>query len=231
MKLTCINPIHIDDKYFPCGKCMPCRIKRVSEWQLRLCMELKSWKYASFVTLTYNNESLPKTVQGVPTLVKSDLQKFIKRLRKNLKRKIKYFACGEYGETNKRPHYHLIIYGVDALNKKDRQAIVDCWKFCDSQLFEWRKLHNAIDIANEANIRYVAGYVQKKLYGRNTEYVQKCILPPFQLQSQGLGFDVFPKIPKGLKNLVLCPLKELIDQFRDTFGRSSILKCLRISRS
>ena len=46
----------------------------------------------------------------VPTLSKDDLQKFFKRLRKNYGKKVRYFACGEYGPKHYRPHYHLLFF-------------------------------------------------------------------------------------------------------------------------
>lgn len=49
------------------------------------------------------------------TLDKTDLQNFFKRLRKNHNgnEKISYYACGEYGTKNWRPHYHAILFGVE----------------------------------------------------------------------------------------------------------------------
>ncbi len=46
----------------------------------------------------------------IPTLSKSDLQLFFKRLRKNYGKEVRYFACGEYGPKHYRPHYHLLFY-------------------------------------------------------------------------------------------------------------------------
>lgn len=62
---------------------------------------MEEWKNASFVTLTYDNDSLP----GDSGLHKEDFQRFMKRLRKYSGYDLKYFACGEYGGRFKRPHY------------------------------------------------------------------------------------------------------------------------------
>lgn len=231
MKLHCLSPYKDKfDNLFPCGKCTPCRIRRVSEWQLRLQFEANSWKHVAFVTLTYSDEFLPRNpFTFEPTLDKKELQLFWKRLRKRLKRKIKYFACGEYGSLNSRPHYHAIIYGLDALNDSDRQAVIDSWPYCESFMFDWKKKHNAIDVANEHCMRYVAGYVQKKLFGKDAEvYKIKGVIPPFQCASQGLGLQDFLLPKNELNCLVMCPLTALQDQFRDTFVRSAELKCPRI---
>lgn len=63
-----------------------------------------------FLTLTYSDEFLPPD----GGLVKADFQKFMKRLRKRYpKRVFRYLHCGEYGEENKRPHYHACLFGED----------------------------------------------------------------------------------------------------------------------
>ena len=67
---------------------------------MRLLHELEYWDKATFITLTYAPEHLPEKSSLKP----DDLQKFWKRLRKELKdKKIKYFACGEYGEKKIKP--------------------------------------------------------------------------------------------------------------------------------
>ena len=89
-----------------------CRIALSREWATRVLHESDYWDHSCFTTLTYNNEHLPKD----GSLHKDELQKFFKRLRKYLgDRKMKYFACGEYGDEGHRPHYHAILFGIDYL--------------------------------------------------------------------------------------------------------------------
>lgn len=91
----------------PCGKCIGCRIKRANEWGTRCMNELRDYRgRASFITLTYTPENLPPG----GTLRLTDLQKFLKRVRK-AGHQIRYFAAGEYGERTQRPHYHLVVFG------------------------------------------------------------------------------------------------------------------------
>lgn len=103
--MRCANPLVMyvngDPHSFGCGHCLACKIQRSREWSFRLSVEASYWKDASFLTLTYNDENLPPD----GSLVKADLQKFFKRLRKDLANPIKYYACGEYGDRFKRPHY------------------------------------------------------------------------------------------------------------------------------
>lgn len=103
--MQCSKPIFLKEKGLevPCGKCINCRVSRSREWTIRLMNELQYYKTSLFVTLTYDDEHLPSD-NGLHI---SDLQKYFKRLRRDLdysNRKIKYFACGEYGDQFGRPH-------------------------------------------------------------------------------------------------------------------------------
>jgi len=94
----------------PCGQCMGCRLERSRQWAIRCVHEAQLHEKNSFITLTYDDKNLPTS----KTLIKSHLQLFFKRLRKSIEpTKIKFYACGEYGLENQRPHYHAIIFGYD----------------------------------------------------------------------------------------------------------------------
>lgn len=110
---------------------------------------------------------------GVYYLSVGDAQRFIKRLRINLsravKRKIKYdkengiktslsdkdasiryYICGEYGETTLRPHYHgLLFFNSEFTASCIEEIISSSWKFgiVDSSFVA------------DNNASYVAGYV------------------------------------------------------------------------
>jgi hypothetical protein len=131
--------------------------------------------------LTYNAESVPVFSEGAsPTLVKSDLQKFFKRLRRDLEkedRKIRYFACGEYGPETERPHYHAIVFGLDC--NKDKMLVEENWPFG----------FVSVGTVTYESCRYTAQYIQKKVLGKSADEVYKDREPPFQIQSQGLGLQ------------------------------------------
>ena len=98
----------------PCGHCSLCRNKKCLDWMTRCLCESASSEYPPFfITLTYDNEHLPKA--GVQ---KRDLQLFFKRLRINLFREfgdtipLRYFFRSEYGSKNKRPHYHGLVWNL-----------------------------------------------------------------------------------------------------------------------
>lgn len=44
---------------YPCGKCLECCSKYQNDWTIRLENEYPQWKYAYFLTLTYNNDNIP----------------------------------------------------------------------------------------------------------------------------------------------------------------------------
>lgn len=135
--------------------------------------EIQSYDEASFITLTYASDKLPlRGCDSRGILVKADLQNFFKRLRKEYNgKKIKYYACGEYGEEGDRPHYHAILFGLSPVEENLRQV--------------WGLGRVDVATAEIGSIRYVAGYVSKKL-GLH-EYPMAGRPAPFQLSSQGIG--------------------------------------------
>ena len=80
-----------------CGSCLGCRLDRARMWAARIVHESSLYDDQcgnSFITLTYDDDHLPED-EG---LRKSDFQKFMKRLRKAMPQKIRFFMCGEYGD-------------------------------------------------------------------------------------------------------------------------------------
>lgn len=149
----------------------------------------------SFLTLTYSEENLPYSQPGEsgeshPTLDKSDLQKFLKRLRKNMG-KFRYFACGEYGTKTHRPHYHLIIFGLPlSLDFEERIRQI------------WGKGHITVAPVNPDRFAYVAGYTLKKLTTQKAmDENDRTGTPEFATQSRrpGLGSDYIEHICKRIK--------------------------------
>lgn len=136
----------------PCGGCLGCRTAQAKAWALRCQLELKDHERAAFTTLTYDDNHLPAT------LSRRHLQLFLKRARKVLGsgRSLRFFASGEYGETNYRPHYHAILYGVD---ERDRDLLHDAWG----------SGHTKTANVTPAAIAYTAGYTSKKIGFRELE--------------------------------------------------------------
>ncbi|AXL14907.1 replication initiator protein [Microviridae sp.] len=175
----CDSPIYVKkNKYLPgveipvgCGKCPPCKKRRVDSWVFRLMQEDKVSTYSHFLTLTYDNENVPRTKNKYLTLKKKDPQDFMKRLRKNTGIKgIKYYLAAEYGELNNRPHYHLIIFNVREESEYDKA---------------WQKGEIHAKPVSGNGIAYTVSYLDKKkgipLHERDDRTEE------YSTMSQGLG--------------------------------------------
>lgn len=96
----------------PCNRCSVCIALRQNYFVQRVQMECLD-RVLFFVTLTYNNEYVPKLIiDGEELLVHDirDLQNMWKRIRKNYDLpNFRYFVTCEYGSRTHRPHYHLLL--------------------------------------------------------------------------------------------------------------------------
>lgn len=130
----------------PCGRCVICQNARRDAWAARMELENQGHVCGWFITLTYNEESVP------PYLCKADLKNWCKRIRKRIQ--FRYFACGEYGPQGNRPHFHVIAWFDKLLEQFDIDKLVsDTWKF---GFFTCKPV-------NRDNMRYVAKYTVKSV--------------------------------------------------------------------
>lgn len=140
----------------PCGKCETCYSARATQWAIRCYCESLEHDKVSFLTLTYDDEHLPKDGK----IHKEELQKFFKRLRKKIPH-VRYFACGEYGDLTRRPHYHAIIFGADFLGDATR---FNADHYTSETLTEvWGLGLATTTPATFSTICYTVGYVAKKI--------------------------------------------------------------------
>lgn len=147
----------------PCGRCAGCRIEKVRDWGTRIAHEATLHEENCFVTLTYSDELLPDDY----SINKRDLQLFFKRLRKSLQpKKIRYYACGEYGDKGGRPHYHAIIFGYRPQDAVQWRQGRNYWNYRSETLETlWGLGHVEFSDVTSANGSYVAGYALKKMRG------------------------------------------------------------------
>ncbi|QXN75193.1 replication initiator protein [Microvirus mar39] len=184
-KITFKRPQNIEDYTeieIPCGYCLGCRLDHANSWALRIMCESLSHKKNCFITLTYDNAHL-NINQNHMTLVKKDMQDFIKRLRERTKQKLSYFLCGEYGTKTHRPHGHAIIFGYEPDDLKlHRFSATENKMFTSEKLADiWGKGYVCVQELNYNTACYVARYVQKKsgltptkkLYTGETEFKEK----------------------------------------------------------
>ena len=115
-----------------------------------------------FITVTYSDEHLPPDRSLRP----KDITDFIKRVR--VERPFRYFYCGEYGEQFKRPHYHIIAFGLrldDLKWKKNAQNGSPLY----TSAYLTKKWHNKghiwIGAVERESAGYVARYCLKKVGG------------------------------------------------------------------
>lgn len=194
--VTCANPYMIGVQACPCGRCDDCTLKRRKLWTHRMMLESYKHRANCFATITYNKEHMPKG----DTLVPSDAQDFLKRLRQTISPlKIRYYMVGEYGDETQRPHYHFAFFGMDPFLAGGHDgrsgAVQHAWTLKKESLG-----YSFVGELNEKSIHYVAGYVTKKmnnvadrrLYGRHPEFQRMSLRP-------GIGATAMDDVASALE--------------------------------
>lgn len=175
--MICDSPFYVLPKAafekvpVPCGRCPPCKKNRVNGWVFRMLQQEKVSTSAHFVTLTYDTHNVPISQNGYMTLLKKDFQDFMKRLRKICgDAKLKYYAVGEYGTNNNRPHYHAIIF-----NCPDPLYYDQAWGL--------GSMHVGSVSGNSIayTMKYIDKHYKKRLHARDDREFE------FPLMSKGLG--------------------------------------------
>lgn len=151
----------------PCGRCVGCRLERSRQWAARCVHESRSHDRNSFVTLTYSDGHLPPG----GSLHYPDFQRFMKRLRKQFGKGVRFYMCGEYGEELDRPHYHVCLFGVDFSEDRKIWSNRNGYKLYRSPSLEvlWPFGHSLIAELNFETAAYTARYVMKKITGQAAE--------------------------------------------------------------
>ena len=201
----------------PCGQCIGCRIRQREDWTTRIELEARDYPKEEvwFITLTYDDDHVPgmivktgeimrkvqytwkpgeKRPSSVQILLYEDIQRFLKRLRKAYRGKLRYFVAGEYGEQTARPHYHMILYGWKPTDLENLYKIHHNGYYTSKWLADlWGMGQIQIAQAVPETYRYVAGYVTKKMYEVNgkkaNQYYELGQTKPFACMSlkPGLG--------------------------------------------
>lgn len=154
----------------PCGRCPPCKLRRVNSWVFRLSQEDRVSLSSHFLTLTYDTSFVPISPHGFMTLEKKHFQDYMKRLRKLCPDvSLKYYAVGEYGTNNKRPHYHAIVF-----NCPDTSLFNEAWGL------------GSIHVGNvtQDSIAYCMKYIDKP---SSFKHARDDRQTEFSLMSKGLG--------------------------------------------
>ena len=195
----------------PCMKCQSCRLDYSKEWMQRCMLEQKMWDHNEMLTLTYDEEHVPKNigcdtstgeVLEVNTLRKKDVEKFLKDLRRYWKHhynedNIRFYMCGEYGELKGRPHYHLLMFNFNVRDKEYYKKSQSGFDMYHSKIIEkiWGRGHIELNEISADTCAYVARYVLKKQKGTGAKdyYALKGIEPEYTNGSRrpGIGETYF----------------------------------------
>lgn len=157
-----------------CGQCVGCRLRRSVDWAARCVHENSLYFVSSFVTLTYDDEKLWRC-----SLEYRDFQLFMKRVRKELGYfdttywtwLPRFYMCGEYGEITRRPHFHVLLFG---LYFSDRQFYgksgsgASLWT-SDVLSRLWPHGMSWIGDVTFESAAYVARYCMKKITGKGAD--------------------------------------------------------------
>lgn len=146
----------------PCGQCVGCRLERSRQHGVRCMHESRMHAENSFVTLTYNNESLPKN----KSLDYRHWQLFAKKLRFH-RGPFRFFMCGEYGDLNRRPHFHACLFGMDFPDRKYWRMSDSGFRLYRSAILDslWGNGNCEIGDVSFDSAAYVARYCMKKITG------------------------------------------------------------------
>ncbi|WNK14074.1 MAG: replication initiator protein [Microvirus sp.] len=146
----------------PCGRCVGCRIDRSRAWAMRCVHEAQMHDHNCFLTLTYDDSHLPQN----GSLRYVHFQRFMKRLRKQAGKPVRFYMCGEYGDKLTRPHYHACIFGYDFYDKVPWSSGGGSPLFRSAHLESlWPFGFSSVGEVTFESAAYVAAYCMKKVVG------------------------------------------------------------------
>lgn len=204
MSQPCLHPYYLrdDNLYVPCGKCPNCRSRLRFDLSTRIFFETAFAKSAFFITLTYNDESLPLSKEGKPAFDKIQVQDFMKRIRRKLEPcRLRFFLTCEFGDGEDaqkylkqygtefgRSHYHAVFICDHKLKLREmRDYVQAAWPFG----------HSCVSSCSMARIQYATQYALKDEDYLYKKYEEGDPCKPFRLFSLkpglGAGFGVDEK--------------------------------------
>lgn len=148
----------------PCGQCIGCRLERSRQWAMRCLHEASLYDRNAFITLTYDDSHLPPG----GSLSYPDFQRFMKRLRRRIGSKVRFYAGGEYGEQGTiRPHFHACLFGYDFPDKIFFKRSASGDKLYTSKLLEslWPFGISSVGDVTFQSAAYIARYCVAKRTG------------------------------------------------------------------
>lgn len=176
----------------PCGQCIGCKLERSRQWAMRCMHEKRMHADSAFLTMTYDEKHLP--ARG--SLVKRDLQLFMKRLRLKRSSGLRFFACGEYGETTGRPHYHVLLFNTSFPDMRFWKQAGENPLYASVELDGlWKNGNCLIGEVTFDSCAYVARYCTKVITGDRAEAHYRGREKEFTVMSRrpGIGFAYYQR--------------------------------------
>lgn len=194
----------------PCGQCVECRLARSLQWGVRCMHEKQMHDASAFVTLTYDDKSLPEGGSLVPR----DHTLFMKRYRERTGSGLRFYMCGEYGEVTKRPHFHYLFFNRDIPDKKYYKMSKDGKsKLYTSELLRdlWPYGHNVVGDVTLESCCYVARYIVDKITGDKADEHYRVVT------GDGVIVDRVPEFTRGSRR------PGLASEWYNRYGRHSLV--------
>jgi len=226
-----------------CGQCLGCRLDHALMWAIRIVHE--SYLHMDdqgncFVTLTYRDEEECTDEQFekghyIPadySLKPSHVQQFIRSLRKSEAKlakkqkrdvhRIRYFYCGEYGDENQRPHYHICLFNHSFNDQQMWEDDEGFYTYTSKSLeAAWPYGFSTVAVLNFETAAYTAKYSLKKITGiQANDHYLRCdehgeaywLLPEYIRMSTGrskpcgLGAGFYEKFTDDIFPSDECPV-------------------------
>ena len=204
--------------FVPCGKCEECIKDKQNEYVIRSIEESLKVGNAWFITLTYNDDTVPVvfTDEGeideetgeiieyrgrLLSLNNKDIVNWKKRVRRSVeyheKRKIdfSYLICGEYGPKTHRPHYHGLLIGL---------SDADAMKFKK----DWESHHGFTYFSKVSNFdidkvaAYTAKYITKFRELEDENVINGKVEKPRKITSVGFGLPTKERFEAMRKDIL-----------------------------
>lgn len=191
--MACLAPNKLaDGTEVACRECKLCQLQTRNKWVGRNIAESKTNKFCYIITATYGRGRVGEVLhERAVILTKSDVQKFMKLLRRH-GYDVRVFYTGEYGSERQRAHWNIVLYsneplpafsGWDQYGKWLKKAPYKKrfnWVRTDAKgravmlqsgqpAYWWPHGFVHVDDASVGNIQYVCKYVLKDFDGNGKQ--------------------------------------------------------------
>lgn len=144
------------EMWVACRKCDRCMRRRRRLWTMRAASEISQAQRTWFVTLTlrpgqrylcetvarkrdirYDAREQDEQDRARFAVIVEEIQRFLKRIRKNSKAKLRYICVQELHKSGE-PHYHMLIHEVSGTLTKNVLQSAWTWGFSQAKLADPR---------------------------------------------------------------------------------------------